>query len=362
MGGKKVKQLIRMLAIILIVAFGLMYVASRLNATQGASSKNTLTVYNWGDYIDPDLVTKFEKQTGIHVIYQTFDSNEAMMTKIAQGGTTFDVAVPSEYAVDKMKHDHLLLPIDRSKLPNLKYINPYYLNLSFDPHNQYSIPYFWGTVGIVYNSSMLGGKKITSWNDLWNKNLRNQVLLVDGAREVMGMGLNSLHYSLNDTNEAHLQQAKKKLDLLTPNVKAIVGDEIKMLLANEEAAIGVVWSGDAAEIMDQNDKLNYVVPKEGSNLWFDNMVIPKTARNIKGAHEFINFMLDPKNAAQNAEYVGYSTPNQAALKYLPKSVSGDKRFYPDLGANKNLEVYKDLGKKMLAHYNELYLEFKMYGK
>ncbi len=130
------------------------------------------------------------------------------------------------------------------------------------------MPYFWGTVGIVYNREMLGGKTITSWNDLWDPDLRNQILLVDGAREVMGMALNSLGYSLNDTNKAHLQEAKRKLDRLMPNVKAIVGDEIKLLLANEEAAIGVVWSGDAAEIISENDKLDYVVPKEGSNLWF----------------------------------------------------------------------------------------------
>ncbi|KHD85387.1 spermidine/putrescine ABC transporter substrate-binding protein [Heyndrickxia ginsengihumi] len=354
------KQLIRVFMVIIMIALALQYTAHRLNSTKGSASGNTLTIYNWGDYIDPALIKKFEKETGIHVIYQTFDSNEAMMTKISQGGTTFDVAVPSEYAVDKMKKEHLLIPIDHKKLSNLKYIDSRFMNLSFDPHNKYSVPYFWGTVGIVYNSSMLHGKKITGWNDLWDKDLKNEILLVDGAREEIGMSLNSLHYSLNDTNEKHLEQAKVKLDRLTPNVKAIVGDEIKMLLANEEAAIGVVWSGDAAEIMSENDKLNYVVPKEGSNLWFDNIVIPKTAKNVEGAHKFINFMLDPKNAAQNAEYVGYSTPNKKALTYLPTSISEDKRFYPDSSMTKKLEVYKNLGKKNLARYNELFLEFKMH--
>jgi spermidine/putrescine transport system substrate-binding protein len=351
-----------MFAVVFLVALTLMYMASHLNETEGYSGNHTLTIYNWGDYIDPKLIKKFEKQTGWKVIYQTFDSNEAMMAKIAQGGTTFDVAVPSEYAVSKMKEEGLLVPLDHSKLPNLKYINPRFLHLSFDPNNTYSVPYFWGTVGIVYNRDMLGGKKITSWNDLWDKDLRNQILLVDGAREVIGMGLNSLHYSLNDTNKAHLQEAKRKLDALTPNIKAIVGDEIKMLIANEEAAIGVVWSGDAAEIISENEKLDYVVPKEGSNLWFDNMVIPKTAKNIEGAHQFINFMLDPKNAAQNAEYVGYSTPNEKALEYLPKEIKNDKRFYPDFDSVGNLEVYKNLGKRMLAYYNELFLEFKMHHK
>lgn len=345
-----------------IAAFVLMFVTHRLNEAEGYGGGKTVTVYNWGDYIDPALIREFEKETGWKVIYQTFDSNEAMMAKIAQGGATFDVAVPSDYAISKMIEENLLLPLDHDKLPNLQYIEPRFLNLPFDPHNRYSVPYFWGTVGIVYNREMLGGKTITSWNDLWNPDLRNQILLVDGAREVMGMALNSLGYSLNDTNKAHLQEAKRKLDRLMPNVKAIVGDEIKLLLANEEAAIGVVWSGDAAEIIAKNDKLDYVVPKEGSNLWFDNMVIPKTAKNIEGAHAFINFMLDPKHAAQNAEYVGYSTPNKKALRYLPKDIAGDRRFYPDLDSAGPLEVYENLGKHMLAYYNELFLQFKMQQK
>ncbi|ALS26321.1 spermidine/putrescine ABC transporter substrate-binding protein [Paenibacillus sp. 32O-W] len=356
------KSIVRLFVGVFAAAFALMYVTSLLNSSQGYTGGNTLTIYNWGDYIDPELITEFEEQSGLKVIYQTFDSNEAMMTKVAQGGTTFDVAIPSEYAISKMKEDDLLIPLDHDKLPNMKYIDERFMDLPFDPGNEYSIPYFWGTVGIVYNPDMLDGRKLTSWNDLWDERLRNQILLVDGAREVIGMGLNSLGYSLNDTNEEHLQEAKRKLAALTPNVKAIVGDEIKMLIAGEEAAVGVVWSGDAAEMMWENEKLDYVVPKEGSNLWFDNMVIPRTARNIDGAHAFINFMLDPEVAARNAEYVGYSTPNAAALELLPEEISGDERFYPDAVLTAKLEVYENLGKRMLAHYNDLFLEFKMHRK
>ncbi|SDZ30571.1 PotD/PotF family extracellular solute-binding protein [Thermoactinomyces sp. DSM 45892] len=356
------KRLTRAFSVIFLISFGLMYLTYYLNQAEGYGGKNTLTVYNWGDYIDEELLEKFEEETGIKVIYQTFDSNEAMMTKIEQGGTTFDVAVPSEYAMSKMKEEKLLLPIDQEKVPNLKYIEPRFMNLPFDPQNQYSIPYFWGTVGIIYNKEKLGGREIKSWDDLWNPDFKNQILLADGAREVMGFSLNSLHHSLNDTNETHLQAAKAKLDRLTPNIKAIVGDEIKMLLVNEEASLGVVWSGDASEIMGENENLDYVVPEEGSNLWFDNMVIPKTAKNVEGAHKFINFMLDPENAAKNAEYVGYSTPNAEALKLLPEEISQDVRFYPPPELTKKLEVYKNLGKKMLSHYNELFLEFKMHRK
>jgi spermidine/putrescine transport system substrate-binding protein len=356
------EKLVRFFLAIILVSAILLFAVSKLNTAQGYSSGNTLTIYNWGDYIDSELVHRFEKETGVKVIYETFDSNEAMMTKIEQGGTNYDIAVPSEYMIDKMRQEKLLIPLDHSKLPNLKHIDQRFMNLTFDPGNRYSIPYFWGTVGIVYNSKMLDGKKITSWNQLWDKDLKNEILLIDGAREVMGMGLNSLGYSLNDINNKHLQEAKEKLDTLTPNVKAIVGDEIRMLLENKEASIGLVWSGVASEIMSENEDLDYVVPKEGSNLWFDNMVIPKTAKNVKAAHQFINFMLDPKVAAQNTKYVSYSTPNKDALKYMPKEMVKDERFYPSPQLTKRLEVYENLGKRNLAYYNELFLQFKMHRK
>lgn len=356
------KRLIQVFLAVFLASFGLMYVANHLNKTQGFAGGNTITVFNWGDYIDPKLVKKFEEETKTKVIYETFDSNEAMLTKISQGGATFDVAVPSEYAIEKMKEENLLLPMDHQLIPNLKYVNERFLDLPFDPGNEYSIPYFWGTVGIVFNPDLIAGELPKSWNDLWDEKYQNEILLVDGAREVIGFGLNSLGYSLNDTNETHLQEAKAKLDTLTPNVKAIVGDEIKMLIANEEAAIGVVWSGDAADMMDENEKLDYVIPEEGSNLWFDNIVIPTSAKNYEGAHQFINFMLDPENAAQNADYVGYATPNEGALAFLEPEVAEDERFYPNPKVTEKLEVYKNLGKRMLAHYNDLFLEFKMHRK
>jgi len=355
------KKLIQLFVAIFLISGVILFTLNQLNETQGYSGKNVLNIYNWGDYIDPALIKQFEKESGIKVVYQTFDSNEAMLTKIEQGGTTYDIAVPSDYAIAKMIDEKLVLPIDHQKIPNLKNIDSRFLDLSFDPKNKYSIPYFWGTVGIVYNKDLIG-KKPTSWKDLWDPKLKNQILLADGAREVIGMSLNSLGYSLNETNESKLQEAKANLMRLTPNVKAIVGDEIKLLLANEEAGLGVVWSGDANEIMSENDKLDYVIPKEGSNVWFDNIVIPKTAKNVKGAHQFINFMLRPDISAKNADYVGYSTPNKEGLKLLDKLVRTDKRFYPDKQVTDTLEVYENLGKKMLAHYNELFLEFKMHKK
>ena len=188
------------------------------------------------------------------------------------------------------------------------------------------------------------------------------MMLIDGAREVMGLSLNSLGYSLNSKNMAQLTEAANKLNHLTPNVKAIVADEIKMYMINEEASVAVTFSGEAADMMWENEHLHYVIPPEGSNLWFDNIVMPKTVKNKEGAYDFINFMLEPENAAQNAEYIGYSTPNEKAKALLPKDISSDEQFYPSDDTISHLEVYEDLGSKYLGIYNDLFLEFKMYRK
>ncbi|MEI4771812.1 ABC transporter substrate-binding protein [Psychrobacillus sp. FJAT-51614] len=353
------KEIIRATIAIIVVCALLFFVNDYLNKSSGNAGNDTVTIYNWGEYIDPELIAQFEDESGYRVVYETFDSNEAMMTKIEQGGTSYDIAVPSEYAIEKMKENNLLLPIDHSKIPNLENIDPYFLDLSFDPKNEFSIPYFWGTVGIVYNPTLLDGQTFDSWEALWDSSLKGQILLVDGAREVIGMGLNSLGYSLNSTNVSELQEATDKLKKLTPNVKAIIGDEVTQLMVNEEAAVALTWSGQAADMMWENEELDYAVPQEGSNLWFDNMVIPKTAANIEGAHAFINFMLDVEVAAQNADYVGYSTPNLAAVDIMDEEVTSDERFYPPEEQRDNLEVYNNLGLEMLGKYNELFLEFKM---
>lgn len=349
---------IGIVAIILVLIVS----AHRLEKSQGFSSGNTLTIYNWGDYIDPSLLKKFEKETGYKVTYETFDSNEAMFTKIQQGGTAYDLTIPSEYMIQKMMKEKMLLPLDHKKIKGLENIDSRFMNLPFDEGNKYSIPYFWGTLGIIYNDKFVSADQIQHWDDLWRPELKNNVMLIDGAREVLGLALNSNGDSLNSKNMSELLAASNKLNKLTPNVKAIVADEIKMYMSNEESAVAVSFSGEAADMLANNKHLHYVIPSEGSNLWFDNIVIPKTAKNIDGAYEFINFMLRPENAAQNAEYIGYSTPNKKAMSLLPKEITEDRQFYPDDETMAHLEVYEDLGPKFLGIYNDLFLEFKMYRK
>ncbi|MEX2804973.1 PotD/PotF family extracellular solute-binding protein [Streptococcus sp. H31] len=328
---------------------------------QSGSAADRLVIYNWGDYIDPALLTAFTERTGIKVQYETFDSNEAMYTKIKQGGTTYDLAVPSDYIIDKMIDEELLVKLDKAKLKGLDNIAPEFLGKSFDKTNDYSIPYFWGTVGIVYNKKLLDSYP-QHWNDLWRQEYRNQIMLVDGAREVLGFSLNSLGYSLNTKRRAELQEAEKHLQALVPNIKAIVGDEMKTYMIQEDSAIGVTFSGEASEMLEANANLAYIVPSEGSNLWFDNFVIPKTAKHYDEAYAFINFMLEPENAAQNAQYIGYSTPNSAAEALLPDAVKNNLAFYPDKSVLNNLEVYDNLGSDWLGIYNDFYLQVKMYRK
>uniref|UniRef100_UPI00403F1D24 ABC transporter substrate-binding protein n=1 Tax=Candidatus Enterococcus willemsii TaxID=1857215 RepID=UPI00403F1D24 len=350
--------IIGLVLIILILIFGV----RQLEKATGMAGAQVLNIYNWGDYIDPELLTKFEKESGYKVNYDTFDSNEAMLTKIRQGGTSYDIAIPSEYMIQKMMDEKLVNKLDHSKIKGLDNIDPRFLDLSFDPKNQYSIPYFWGTLGIVYNDKVVDSENMTSWDDLWRPELKDDIMLIDGAREVIGLGLNSLGYSLNSKNLTELDEAVAKLRKMTPNVKAIVADEIKMYMANEESAVAVTFSGEAADMMWENEHLHYVIPKEGSNLWFDNIVIPKTAANQEGAYEFINFMLEPENAAQNAEYIGYSTPNKKALDLLPEEITSDEQFYPSDELVSHLEVYQDLGPEYIGIYNDLFLELKMYRK
>ena len=206
---------------------------------------------------------------------------------------------------------------------------------------------------------MIDGESIQTWDDLWDPSLEKSLMLIDGAREILGFSLQSLGYSLNSKGESELLEAKQKLDTLMPNVKAIVADEIKMYMIQGEASVAVTFSGEAADMMWENENLHFVLPEEGSNLWFDNIVIPKTAQNLDAAYAFINFMLRPEVAAQNADYIGYSTPNKEAMELLPEETTSDEQFYPSNETTEQLEVYENLGPEYLGIYNDLFLEFKM---
>lgn len=353
------KSLVKMTLGILVVVgilFGLRY---QIESSQGLTGDKVITFYNWGDYIDPELLSQFEEETGYRIIYETFDSNEAMFTKVQQGGTQYDILGPSEYMIESMIGANLLQALDHSLLPNLSNMDKRFMDLSFDPGNAYSVPYFWGTLGILYNTTVVDEADIQSWNDLWDPQFDSSIMIYDGAREVMGIGLQSMGYSLNETDDAILVAAADKMKALMPNVIALVADEIKMHIAQEEAPIGITFSGEAAAAMWDNEDLNYYVPEEGSNIWFDNLVIPANAKNVEGAHALLDFLMRPDVAAQNAEYVGYATPNAAALDLIDPEITADEAFYPSDDIINSLEVYSDLGQETLIRYNDLFLEIKI---
>lgn len=350
--------LIGVLGIIVLLMSGSFILQQK---TESTTQSDKLVIYNWGDYIDPDLLKKFTQETGIEIQYETFDSNEAMYTKVKQGGTTYDIAVPSDYMIDKMIKDDLLAKLDKSKLVGMEHIGEEFLGKRFDPQNDYSLPYLWGTVGIVYNEQLVDQAPM-HWEDLWRPEYENSTMLVDGAREVMGIGLTALGYSVNSKDIDQLHAAEEKLQQLTPNIKAIVADEMKGYMIRGDAAIGVTFSGEASEMIEGNEHLHYIVPSEGSNLWFDNLVLLKNMVHEEEAYAFLNFMNQPENAAQNAEYIGYATPNNTAKALLPDEVKADPAFYPTEDVFAELEIYENLGAEWLEIYNDLYLQIKMYRK
>lgn len=344
--------------LIAVLASGLYFSKVLLERAEGTNGSEIFHLYNWGDYIDPELLDRFEEETGYQVVYETFDSNEAMYTKVQQGGTGYDLIVPSEYMIERMMEEELVRPLDHSRIEGLEHIDEDFLDLSFDPGNQYSVPYFWGTLGIAYNAELIEDPP-SSWEELYDPRFKDSILMIDGAREVIGIGLQTLGYSLNSKNQEELDAAAEKLVDLAPNMKALVADEIKMYMIQEEAALAVTYSGEAADMMWENEAISYILPEEGSNLWFDNMVIPHTVQNEEAAYAFINFMLDPEVAAQNADYIGYSTPNKSAVALLPEETVEDEQFYPSQDMIDDLEVYEDLGPEFTGLHNELFLEFKM---
>ncbi len=343
-----------------LLAIALLFAAKILIVGSGQiSDSNTLYLYNWGDYIDPDLIDKFEEESGYKVVMETYDSNEAMITKIKQKSTNFDICIPSEYAVEMMRDQGLLEKLDHKKIVGLDNIDERFLDVAYDPGNEYSIPYLWGTFGIVYNTKKYQESDFSSWKNLWDKKFEDEILSFDGARETLGIGLLANNLSLNTTDPKKLVEVRDELIGFMGNVKAILADEIRMYMALEEANVGITFSGDASSAIESNENLSYAIPKEGSNIWFDTMVIPKTSKNQKAAYAFINFMLEPENAAQNADYIWYATPNKKALDLIDPEARNDKTLYPDDDVIDKLEVFKALDKESTILYNDLFLDLKI---
>ena len=321
------------------------------------SAKRELKVYNWGDYIDPEILKSFEKETGIHVVYDTYATNEDMYVKVKAGGSDYDVVIPSDYMISRLIRDGLVEKLDLSKIPNYAKIGEKYRNLDFDPKNEYSVPYMWGTVGIAYNKKVVT-EPVDSWGILWDQKYAKQIFMLDSPRDSIGITLKYLGYSLNTGNEAELAEAGKKLVEQKPLVLAYLVDEAKDKMIAGEGALAVVWSGDAMFMIEKNKDLAYAIPKEGTNLWVDSMVILKGTKHRAEAEEFINYMTRPDIAQKNVEYIGYASPIPEVEAKLPEDVRKNIAAYPDEALLKNAEVFNDLMENM-PKYDKVWTEVKV---
>ena len=275
----------------------------------------TISVYNWGDYIDSETIDIFEAETGIRVIYETFETNEDMYAKIAMGGSSYDVIIPSDYMVERMIQENLLQKINWANIPNVKNIDERFIYESYDPGFEYSVPYTWGTMGILYNTEAVL-EAPTSWETLMDETYKMDMFMLNSPRDTLGIALVMCGYDINSTDPEELAVAKAKLIEQKPLVLAYVVDEVKDKMVGGEAAVALVWSGDATFCMSESDELSYVVPKEGSNIFYDSMCIPHNARNVSGAEKFIDFLCRADIAAMNYDYVGYAIPNKAAIELM----------------------------------------------
>ena len=319
-----------------------------------------LVVYNWGEYIDPEVLTMFEEETGIDIVYEEFETNEILYPKISSGAIAYDVICPSDYMIHRMIENDLISEINFDNIPNLKNIGKQYLEQSrqFDPENKYSVPYCWGTVGILYNKMMVD-EPVDSWSILWDPKYKDNILMQDSVRDAFGVTLKYLGYSLNSTDLDELTEAKNLLIEQKPLVQAYVIDQVRDKMIGNEAALGVIYSGEAIYTQKENPNLEYVIPKEGSNIWIDSWVIPKNAEHKENAEKFINFLCRPDIALMNFEYITYSTPNEAARELIEdESIRNSEIAFPDLSKYDNLETFQYLGTEADQVYGDLWNKVK----
>lgn len=349
------------------------FVALSLSAVLSLGSATLLTgcgkkpsgeqviVYNWGEYIDPEVIEMFEEETGIEVVYDEFETNEIMYPKVSSGAATYDVVCPSDYMIDKMRRNDMLAELNFDNMPNAKqYIGEQYYEMSkeFDPENSYSVPYCWGTVGILYNKTMVD-EPITSWDVLWDEKYKDNILMQDSVRDLFMVSQKRLGYSMNSTDQKELEAVRDDLIAEKPLVQAYVIDQVRDKMIGNEAAIGVIYSGEAIYTQRENPDLEYVIPEEGTNVWIDSWVVLKDAPNKENAEKFIDFMCRPEIALMNFDYITYSTPNTGARELIEdEDIRNSEIAFPDLSKYNNLETYLYLGEEVDDMYNELWKEVK----
>lgn len=280
-----------------------------------SKEKETLKVFNWGVYIDETVISDFEDKYNVNVIYDNYDSNESMYTKL-QSGEKYDILIPTDWMVERLISENKLQKIDLSKIPNVANVDEGLLDRSFDPQNQYSVPYFWGNIGIIYNKNNVDVADLEDgWLLLNNPKYKDQIYIYDSERDVFMIAEKALGYSVNTTDEAEINAAYELLKEINATTKPVYAvEDLIDAMVNEQKDIAVSFSGDAAYILSQNENMAFFVPEEGTNIWMDSMVIPTDAQNVDLAHKWMDFMLDEEVALRNTEYVGYTSPVVSAYQ------------------------------------------------
>ncbi len=306
--------------------------------------KKSINVYNWGEYLSDGsggsiaVNKEFEKLTGIKVNYSTFATNEELYAKLRNKSTRYDVIIPSDYMISRMIKEKMIKPLNYKKILNYRNIDDDFKNLEYDKNNRYSVPYMWGTVGIIYNKSVIK-KNVDSWSELWNKDYKNKILMFSNSRDCFAVALKKLNFSVNTVDKREILEAGREILNQKELVQAYVMDEIFNKMENEEAVIAPYYSGDAITMMKENKNLSFAYPKEGTNKFVDAICIPKDSQNEEQAYLYINFLLEPQIALSNVKYIGYSTPNKEAYKLLDNDIKHNKIAYPDKSVIQKSENY-----------------------
>lgn len=349
------KRLLAALAAVLILGAALL---GGCSSQGGKPATVTLNVLCWGDYIKEEVVDAFEEEYGIRINYISASSNEEMYVSIQTGGAAFDVIFPSDYLVERLIGEDRLQAIDYDKLPNAQYLDPKFLAETYDPGNAYSVPYTWGTLGILYNTTLVS-EPVTSWDILWDEDYAGKIFMYDSMRDSIAAALLRLGYDVNTQDTAQIAEAVETLKAQKHLVKSYGSDEMRDSMIGGSGALCLTYSGDAVYCMTENPDLAYAVPEEGSNIFFDCMVIPDTCDNVDEAYAFINYLLEPEAATENTEYIGYSTPNAEVMKMISEDYLANNAFNPSDEVIDNCTVFHDLG-DMTEVYSEAWQEVKRY--
>lgn len=332
--------------------------AATLFSASSFAADQELYFYNWSEYIPNEVLEDFTKETGIKVIYSTYESNESMYAKLKTQGDGYDLVVPSTYFVSKMRKEDMLQKIDKSKLSHFSDLDPNYLNKSFDPGNNYSIPYIWGATGMGINADMLDTDSVKNWGDLWDTQWEGQLMLMDDAREVFHIALSKLGYSPNTTNPDEIKAAYLELKKLMPNVLVFNSDFPANPYLAGEVSLGMLWNGSAYMARQEGANIQIIWPEKGAIFWMDSLAIPAGAKNVEAAHKMIDFLLRPENAAKIALEIGYPTPVKTANKFLPKSFTEDQNIYPPQNIMDNGEWQDEVGSASVI-YDEYFQKLKV---